>query len=978
MKVFKPDWIHHDGTSICSIDIHPDGSRVATGGQGVNSGRIVIWNMAPVIHESVEADESVPKMLCQLDNHLACVNCVRWSYSGKYLASGGDDKLVMIWTISKSLGSNSVFGSRGKVNVEGWRCSHTLRSHNGDVLDMAWSQYDQWLATCSVDNTIIVWRADNFPEKVTVLRGHTGLVKGVSWDPVGKYLGSQSDDKTVRIWRTCDWSTETVIKKPFERCAGTTMVLRLSWSPDGQILVTAHAMNGDGPTAQIVERDGWEHSKDMVGHGKAVTCTRYSPAITETTRKGRKLQSCTCALGSRDMSVSIWTTSMERPIVVIKDIFSKPVVDLGWSSNGRYLMACSADGSTVFMEFSSDEIGHAISEQQRASILEQMYGKFTVGRGSELLMIENPEVLIHSEKHRKRSAKLESILAMDDKKLADSTNSTSAPSEGGVANGSSQLQSLSASNNNTPGEDNHISSKEPARTKKQIETRTSDGRRRITPIFIPLNVESSEETPLPFSSDSMPSFSSCPSKSRIIIEKRDDVVVAPNVTTPVKSSANQSSTPSKCSTPTMNATLTQSPKIEPSPSTTVFSGLVTAVEKSKSATKRPRTLTLCSGSRAKKTKVTREAPPASEPKKPPARPVLESRQDMLPPLCMLSSRRAQLSKTRNFIDIENSRSGNVSLVRMISPDAEEKPVWEMAIGGEVCGCVGTGEWVALACADSTLRFVDARHGSYLVPAVCLGSVPAYLSYSNSHVVSITAAGNLTLWRVTDGQPVAVLYDKSLAPLVPSEGELKIKDCFITDSGQPIVSLTCGKAFMFSTDINCWLLMADSGDSIMKHTHLNYKTSFRNLPSASSQSLPLRSVQMTTCNGLNVGVGRVTVGSEVAAMCTVTHLDAQVSAAKVLNSKAEYKFWLLTLVRFLVLQGLEYRLRCICEELLGPAFSSVQHRTSTDWESTVLGLHKHNLLQDVLQEMSSNMKLQRLYTEIVSQLELVRSKAGDPV
>ncbi|CAB0007401.1 unnamed protein product [Nesidiocoris tenuis] len=499
MKVFKPDWIHHDGTSICSIDIHPDGSRVATGGQGVNSGRIVIWNMAPVIHESVEADESVPKMLCQLDNHLACVNCVRWSYSGKYLASGGDDKLVMIWTISKSLGSNSVFGSRGKVNVEGWRCSHTLRSHNGDVLDMAWSQYDQWLATCSVDNTIIVWRADNFPEKVTVLRGHTGLVKGVSWDPVGKYLGSQSDDKTVRIWRTCDWSTETVIKKPFERCAGTTMVLRLSWSPDGQILVTAHAMNGDGPTAQIVERDGWEHSKDMVGHGKAVTCTRYSPAITETTRKGRKLQSCTCALGSRDMSVSIWTTSMERPIVVIKDIFSKPVVDLGWSSNGRYLMACSADGSTVFMEFSSDEIGHAISEQQR-SVFQfpihyhvQVVDKFQI-----------PEFPWHS------------------------------------------------------------------------------------------------------SSQAAGSWT-------ILHEK-----------------------------------IFFRPKIEPSPSTTVFSGLVTAVEKSKSATKRPRTLTLCSGSRAKKTKVTREAPPASEPKKPPARPVLESRQDMLPPLCMLSSRRAQVSRKNSI------------------------------------------------------------------------------------------------------------------------------------------------------------------------------------------------------------------------------------------------------------------------------------------------------------------------------------------
>jgi protein HIRA/HIR1 len=26
---------------------------------------------------------------------------VRWSFSGKFLASGGDDKLIMIWKISK-------------------------------------------------------------------------------------------------------------------------------------------------------------------------------------------------------------------------------------------------------------------------------------------------------------------------------------------------------------------------------------------------------------------------------------------------------------------------------------------------------------------------------------------------------------------------------------------------------------------------------------------------------------------------------------------------------------------------------------------------------------------------------------------------------------------------------------------------------------------------------------------------------------
>ena len=32
-----------------------------------------------------------------------------------------------------------------------------------DVMDLAWSSKDQYLATCSVDNTIIIWNALKFP-----------------------------------------------------------------------------------------------------------------------------------------------------------------------------------------------------------------------------------------------------------------------------------------------------------------------------------------------------------------------------------------------------------------------------------------------------------------------------------------------------------------------------------------------------------------------------------------------------------------------------------------------------------------------------------------------------------------------------------------------------------------------------------------------------------------------------------------------
>ena len=86
---------------IFSIDVHQECLKFATGGQGADSGRVVIWNLMPVLSEKAELDEAVPKMLCQMDNHLACVNCVRWSQSGLMLASCSDDKLVMIWMQSK-------------------------------------------------------------------------------------------------------------------------------------------------------------------------------------------------------------------------------------------------------------------------------------------------------------------------------------------------------------------------------------------------------------------------------------------------------------------------------------------------------------------------------------------------------------------------------------------------------------------------------------------------------------------------------------------------------------------------------------------------------------------------------------------------------------------------------------------------------------------------------------------------------------
>lgn len=68
----------------------------------------------------------------------------------------------MIW---KKTGQTKLDENKVIVGVEIWRCVGTLTGHSNDVLDLAWAPHDSCLASCSVDNTIIVWNMEKIPGK---------------------------------------------------------------------------------------------------------------------------------------------------------------------------------------------------------------------------------------------------------------------------------------------------------------------------------------------------------------------------------------------------------------------------------------------------------------------------------------------------------------------------------------------------------------------------------------------------------------------------------------------------------------------------------------------------------------------------------------------------------------------------------------------------------------------------------------------
>ncbi|XP_013925802.1 PREDICTED: protein HIRA-like [Thamnophis sirtalis] len=103
--------------------------------------------------------------------------------------------------------------------------------------------------------------------------------------------------------------------------------------------------------------------------------------------------------------------------------------------------------------------------------------------------------------------------------------------------------------------------------------------------------------------------------------------------------------------------------------------------------------------------------------------------------------------------------------------------------------------------------------------------------------------------------------------------------------------------------------------------------------------------------------------------TTAYLENQVASALAIQSSHEYRHWLLIYARYLVKEGFEYRLRELCKDLLGPVHSS----SGSQWESTVVGLRKRDLLKELLPVIGQNLRFQRLFTEYQEQLDILKDK-----
>ncbi|PGH18525.1 protein HIR1 [Helicocarpus griseus UAMH5409] len=520
MHIIKPVWLTHGGErkdfEVYSCDVSPDGKRLVT---AAGDGHVRIWSTEAIYNAADPAYADKPRQLASMSNHSGTIHAVRFSPNGRYVASGADDKIVCIYMLESNPPSHaSTFGTNEPPPVENWRTIRRLIGHDNDVQDLGWSCDSSILVSVGLDSKVVVWSGHTF-EKLKTISNHQSHVKGITFDPANKYFATAGDDRTVRIFRFTppapnstahdqmnNFVLEQTISAPFVNSPLTTYFRRCSWSPDGNHIAAANAVNGPVSSVAIVNRGSWDGDINLIGHEGPVEVCAFSPRLYNASptvkppvdKNGHPVYNLVTviACAGADKSLSVWITSNPRPIVVAQDIAAKAISDLAWSPDGRCLFATALDGTILGVRFENNELGLPMGLEENERSLTK-FGTNRRGAG----IVESTNGLLLEEKSKAGEIKgvegrMGALMGDGHISTDQGVNGTGValPSNGATPAGASTpvgaggAAPKSQPNGTVNGAGGEQDKRDPYAAKlerlKQRPTYTKDGKKRIQPLLV--------------------------------------------------------------------------------------------------------------------------------------------------------------------------------------------------------------------------------------------------------------------------------------------------------------------------------------------------------------------------------------------------------------------------------------------------------------------------------------------------------------
>ncbi|MHB0995895.1 MAG: WD40 repeat domain-containing protein [Elusimicrobiales bacterium] len=180
-----------------------------------------------------------------LTGHSDGVLTLAFSPCGKFLATGGEDNSVRLWSVPDG------------IEIQ------NIKAHEGDVRALAFDQVGDVFASGSWDKSVKIWRISD-SSTIASSSKHEAPVNALAFSADGKFLFSGSDDGTVKVY-SCPkcWLERTLTP-------GIGDIKALAVSPAGVLAV-------GGTELQFLKADGGEMLKDNDSYAYGVRSLAFSP-----------------------------------------------------------------------------------------------------------------------------------------------------------------------------------------------------------------------------------------------------------------------------------------------------------------------------------------------------------------------------------------------------------------------------------------------------------------------------------------------------------------------------------------------------------------------------------------------------------------------------------------------------------------------------------------------------------------------------
>jgi hypothetical protein len=301
-------WISHAGhhSGLLAVTFSADGCLLATGSEDRT---VMVWNIV---------EPASPRRRASLTGHRGWVLAATFSPDSRQLVTSSADNTVVLWNLTDP--------DQPVREV-------TAVKHDGAVRTVKFSPDGQWLATGSADKTAGLWMVAD-QDRGTTLADHRGTVWAVAFSPDGRLLATGSADNTVALW---DVATPTGASRRARLVVARRGVRAVAFSPDGSLLAAGGI---DGSTVLLdVTGPVLRPVATLNARQGSVRAVAFSP------------DSRWLAIG-QGLTVGVWEVSdpANPTLRAARTDHRGPVRAVAFSPDGRWLATCGDDGIAIMWE----------------------------------------------------------------------------------------------------------------------------------------------------------------------------------------------------------------------------------------------------------------------------------------------------------------------------------------------------------------------------------------------------------------------------------------------------------------------------------------------------------------------------------------------------------------------------------------------------------------------------------------------------